>query len=54
MHLLFALAYLLAMQQTPPLVPFSINKYLSMSDIFSNFTSVIFIMASQLNPGELK
>ena len=54
MYLLFALAYLLAMSEIPPLDPFSINKYLSMSDIFSNFTSVIFYIATQLNPGKLK
>ena len=53
MYLLFALAYLLAMEETP-LNPFSTNKYLSISDIFSNFTPVIFNVTSQLNPGELK
>ena len=51
---LFALAYLLAMEEIPPLNHFSINKYLSISDIFYNFTPVIFNIASQLNQGELK
>ena len=54
MYLLFALAYLLEMEEGPPFNPFSMNKYLSISDIFSNFTPVIFNMASQLSPGELK
>ena len=42
------------MQEIPPLSPFSINKYLSMSDIFSNSIPVIFNVASQLNPGGTK
>ena len=41
------------MKEIPPLVSFSINKYWSMSDIFSNFTPVIFNIASQDNPREL-
>ena len=28
-YLLFALLYLLAMSEIPPLIPFSINKYMS-------------------------
>ena len=50
---IFALAYLLAMQEIPPLNPFSINNYLSIPDIFSIFIPVIFNIASQINPGEL-
>ena len=42
------------MQEIHPLNPFSTNKYLPMSDVFSNFTPIIFNIASQLNPGELK
>ena len=53
MYLLFALLNLLAMQEKPPLIPFSINKYISMSEISSNYNSVILIIASQLNPGLL-
>ena len=54
MYLLFALLYLLAMYEIPPLNSFSINNYISMSEIFSAFTPVIFSIVSQLNPGELK
>ena len=42
------------MSEIPPLNPFSMNKYMLMSEIFSNFTPAIFNMASQLNPGEPK
>ena len=42
------------MQKIPPLDPFSTNKDLSISDIFSHFISAIFNIASQLNPEELK
>ena len=54
MYLLFDLEYLLAVQKIPPLNPFSMNNYMSMSNIFPNFTAVIFNITSQLNPGELK
>ena len=53
MYLLFVLAYLLAMQEIPPLSRFSMNKNMSILDIVSNFTTVIFNIASQLNPGGL-
>ena len=53
-YLLFALMYLLAMYEVPPLNPFSMNQYMSMSNIFLNSSPVIFNIASQLNPGELK
>ena len=42
------------MYEIPPLNPFSTNKYMSMSEICSNFISVIFKITSQLNPGENK
>ena len=54
MYLLLALEYLLAMQEIPTLILFSMNKYISMSEIFSNFTPVSFNSAFQLNPGGLK
>ena len=54
MCLLFALLNRLAMQEIPPLIPFSINKYISMSEFSSNSFPVIFSITSQLNPGELK
>ena len=54
MYLLFALLYLLAMQEIPPVNPFSIDKYISIPEIFSNFAPAIFNISSQLNPGELK
>ena len=54
MYLLFALAYLLVMQEIPPLNPFFFYFCLSISDIFSISISAIFNKASQLNPGELK
>ena len=41
------------MYEIPPLSSFSMNEYMSMSNIFSNFTPVIFNIALQLNPGEL-
>ena len=47
MYLLVVLAYLLAVYKTPLLTPFSMNKYMSMSNIFSNFKLVIFNIASQ-------
>ena len=53
-YLLFTSLYLLAMYEIHPLNPFSTNKFISMSKIFSSFTPVIFNIASQLNPGELK
>ena len=54
MSLLFASLNLLQMHEIPPLNPFSPNKYMSMSEICSNFISVIFKITSQLNPGENK
>ena len=54
MYLLFALLNLSQMQEIPPLNPFSINKCLPMSEISSNFIPIIFSIASQFNPGELK
>ena len=42
------------MYEVPPLNPFSMNQYMSMSNIFLNSSPVIFNIASQLNPGELK
>ena len=42
------------MQEIPPVNRFLINKYLSISDIFSNYISVIFNITYQLNLGELK
>ena len=54
MHLLYALAYLLTIYEIPRLSPFSMNKYMSIFIIFSNFTPVILNIASHLNPGELK
>ena len=47
MSLLFAFP---AMQETPPLIPFSTNKYMSMSEMSSNSIPVILSIASQLNP----
>ena len=52
--LLFASLNLLQIYEIDPLNPFSINKYLSIFEIYSNFIVVIFNIASQLNPGELK
>ena len=40
--------------KSPPFSPFLTNKYLSVSDIYSNFTPVIFNIPSQVNPEELK
>ena len=54
MYLLFALLNLLQIYEIPPLNLFSINKCFSISEISSNSTPVIFNIASQLNPGELK
>ena len=51
MPFLFALINLLAMQEIPPLIPFSTNKYMSVFEINSNSFSVILNIASQLNPG---
>ena len=45
---------LLAMQEIPPLIPFSINKCMSLSEICSNSVLVILSIATQLNPGLLK
>ena len=45
-YLLFAALYLLAMYEAPPLRPFSMNKYMPISIIFSNFKPVIFNIAS--------
>ena len=54
MYLLFASLNFLEMYEIYPLNPFSINKFLYMSEISFNFVPVIFKIASQLNPGELK
>ena len=54
MCLLFASPYLLAMSEIPPLNHFSINKYMSMSEIFYNSIPVTLNIASQLNSGKLK
>ena len=51
---LFALLYLLEIYEIPPLIPFSINKCMSISEIRFNFIAVIFNIVSQLNPGLLK
>ena len=42
------------MKEIPPLIPFSINKCMSMSQIRPNSILVILSIASQLNPGLLK
>ena len=54
MYLLLASLYLLEMLEIPPLIPFSINKCMPMSEIGSNFIPVVLSIASQLNPGLLK
>ena len=54
MYLLFALLCLLAIYEIPPLLPFPINKCISMSEISFNPIPVILSIASQLNPEELK
>ena len=54
MYLLFALLCLLALYEIPPLIPFSIKKCISVSLISSNSIPVIFNIASQANPGEIK
>ena len=48
------LLYHLEMQETPPLIPFSKNKYTSASEISSSLTSVILSIASQLKAVALK
>ena len=42
------------MQETPPLIPFSKNKYIFASGISSSSTFVILSIASQIKPGALK
>ena len=42
------------MYEIPLLIPFSINKCISMSEISSNSIQVISSIASQFNPGLLK
>ena len=54
MYLLFALLSILAMQEIPPLIRFSINNCISMSEMSSNYISVVLSIASQLNPVLLK
>ena len=54
MYLILVSLYLLAMQEIPPLIPFSTNNYMSMSEISSNSAPVILSIASQLNRGLLK
>ena len=46
MYLLFALLNYLAMEEIPPLIPFLINKYISLSEIGSIYISVILSIAS--------
>ena len=54
MYLLFALLCFEVIYEIPPLIPFSINKCISMSDIGSSSICIILSIASQLNPGKLK
>ena len=54
MYLLLALLCILKIYEIPPLIPFSINKYMSVSEMRSNFILVISNIESQLNPGLLK
>ena len=42
------------MSEIPPLNPFSMNMYMSMFEIFFNFTPDIFNTASELKPEDLK
>ena len=54
MYLLIALVYHLLIYETPTFIPFSINKYMSMSETRFYFILVILSIASQLNPALLK